>query len=94
MLDDGEPRCVEDEEGESRCLPTVFFIGVSKCGTTSLSNWLSRHPRARLVSPQEGYKFFEAHLFDNSPKLWHDTKVAARRARLATLAAKEDTVID
>lgn len=32
LLQDGRPRCAEDEEGESRCLPTVFFIGVSKCG--------------------------------------------------------------
>lgn len=32
LLSDGRPRCEEDDEGESRCLPTVFFIGVSKCG--------------------------------------------------------------
>ena len=29
---DGEPRCWTDEEGRGRCLPTVFFFGVSKCG--------------------------------------------------------------
>lgn len=29
---DGRPRCWTDEEGKSRCLPTVFFLGVSKCG--------------------------------------------------------------
>lgn len=32
LLSDGRPRCEKDEEGENRCLPTVFFIGVSKCG--------------------------------------------------------------
>ena len=32
LLPDGWPRCLEDEKGESSCLPTAFFIGVSKCG--------------------------------------------------------------
>lgn len=32
LLPDGRPRCLEDEEGENRCLPTAFFIGVSKSG--------------------------------------------------------------
>lgn len=31
-LADGKARCWTDEAGNSRCLPTVFFFGVSKCG--------------------------------------------------------------
>lgn len=34
ILADGDPRCFLDEEGRSWCLPTVFFLGVSKCGET------------------------------------------------------------
>lgn len=35
---DGKPRCWTDEEGKSRCLPTVFFFGVSKCGELKIPN--------------------------------------------------------
>lgn len=31
-LADGKARCWTDEVGNSRCLPNVFFFGVSKCG--------------------------------------------------------------
>lgn len=32
VVADGGARCWTDGEGEPRCLPTVFFLGVSKCG--------------------------------------------------------------
>ena len=32
LLSDGRPRCFVDEAELRRCLPTVFFLGVSKCG--------------------------------------------------------------
>eukprot|EP00752_Nemacystus_decipiens_P003848 g3540.t1 len=91
---DGRPRCWTDEEGKGRCLPTVFFFGVSKCGTTSLSNWLAEHPRAVLVPAAEGHDFREAHVFDYSPKFWHELTPRARRNLLSPVATPEDTVID
>ena len=31
------------------CLPNVFFVGASKCGTTTMSDVLLYHPRIRFV---------------------------------------------
>lgn len=36
---DGGPQCWTDEEGKGRCLPTVFFLGVSKCGEPQDIEW-------------------------------------------------------
>eukprot|EP00752_Nemacystus_decipiens_P013821 g12271.t1 len=41
-----------EEEGEERhrCHPNIFFFGVSKCGTTSMAKWMTKHPQLRWVS--------------------------------------------
>lgn len=52
---EGSARCfVPEDGGPSRCHPNMFFVGVSKCGTTSFANWLEQHPEVR------GVKAFEA----------------------------------
>ncbi|MEN8444077.1 MAG: sulfotransferase [Cyanobacteria bacterium J06555_13] len=37
--------------------PNFFIIGAPKCGTTSLSSWLSAHPSIFMCSPKEPYFF-------------------------------------
>ena len=33
-----------------RCLPSVFFIGASKCGTTSLTDYLDQNPSVHFTN--------------------------------------------
>lgn len=47
------------EKGKTKCLPDVFFIGASKCGTTTMAKTLYQHPKVKFV--QDGS---EAHIFD------------------------------
>lgn len=48
-----------------RCLPNVFFIGASKCGTSSMRSHLSSHPHIRFVRRmQSGVEGAEIHRFD------------------------------
>lgn len=63
-------------------------------GTTSLSNWLSSHPRAVFVPPPEAHDYREAHVFDNTPKFWHGVSMQGRREVLSPVASSRDTVID
>lgn len=70
----------------------LFFKLIS--GTTSLSNWLAEHPRTRWVPPVAGRDNREAHVFDVSPRLAHDTNRTANREKLATVAEPGDMVID
>jgi hypothetical protein len=37
--------------------PNFFIIGAPKCGTTSLSSWLSSHPNIFMCKPKEPYFF-------------------------------------
>jgi hypothetical protein len=50
----------------SICLPNVFLIGVSKCGTTSLVNYLSQHQNIKFVKRRidSHDKHMEVHRFD------------------------------
>lgn len=42
----GSARCfLPTDGGPSRCHPNMFFVGVSKCGTTSFANWMEGHPQ-------------------------------------------------
>lgn len=44
-------RCfVLEGEEQTRCHPNIFFFGVSKCGTTSMAKWITKHPQMRWVS--------------------------------------------
>lgn len=44
-------RCfVLQGEEQTRCHPNIFFFGVSKCGTTSMVKWMTKHPQMRWVS--------------------------------------------
>lgn len=47
-----------------------------------------------FVPPAEGHDFREAHVFDFSPKFWHDLTPQARRDLLSPVATPGDTVID
>ena len=48
-----------------RCLPNVFFIGASKCGTSSMRSHLFSHPHIRFVRRmQSGVEGAEIHRFD------------------------------
>lgn len=73
---------------------TTSFSPSFSTGTTSLSNWLAEHPQAVFVPPAEGHDFREAHVFDVSPKFWHDLTPRATRNLLSPVANPEDTVID
>ena len=73
---------------------TTPFSPSFSTGTTSLSNWLAEHPQAVFVPPAEGHDFREAHVFDVSPKFWHDLTPRATRNLLSPVANPEDTVID
>ncbi|CAM9370334.1 unnamed protein product [Scytosiphon promiscuus] len=111
LLADGQPRCCLFDEGvgadggesagrRQRCLPTVFFLGVSKCGTTSLSDWLSHHPRIRWVRRPQHLYYLEAHVFDvpPDPKEWRQSvrspSSSQLRDRLSVAAEAKDAVID
>lgn len=46
---EGDARCfVPDDGGLSRCHANMFFVGVSKCGTTSFANWLEENPKVHF----------------------------------------------
>lgn len=47
LVDD---RCRQYNQSHFQCLPNVFFIGASKCGTTSITEMLTRHPRVHFVN--------------------------------------------
>lgn len=47
-----------------------------------------------FAPPPGGFDFREAHVFDFSPKFWHEQTPRDRRELLAPVAAPEDTVID
>ena len=46
LLDD---RCRRANATHLQCLPNVFFIGASKSGTTSITEYLSLHPHVHFV---------------------------------------------
>lgn len=54
------------------CLPNVFFIGASKSGTTSMTDYLIQHPRIkfirRRISPKDKHR--EVHRFDRNSYNW------------------------
>jgi hypothetical protein len=44
--------------------PNLFFVGISKCGTTSLSRILNKHPLVVGVGNEDGGVFGESHIYD------------------------------
>ena len=69
-----EPRLWHDKHtiGETssvaamfRCLPNIFFIGASKCGTSSMRSHLMAHPTIRFVTRMQSQaEGAEIHRFD------------------------------
>lgn len=51
-----------------KILPNSFIVGAAKCGTTSLSHWLSRHHDVCLSNPKET-NFFNIHFMKGSQYL-------------------------
>jgi len=47
---DGYPRCRHVNSTHYLCLPNTFLIGASKCGTTTLIEFLRQQPNVALVS--------------------------------------------
>lgn len=64
-------RCRLYNESHFKCLPNIFLIGASKCGTTSLVDYLNLHPRIdfvnRRIFPD---KHREVHRFDRNTYGW------------------------
>jgi hypothetical protein len=60
-------RCKNTVEG-LRCLPNVILIGASKCGTTSLVDYLSQHQNVKFVNRRihKDDKHREVHRFDRN----------------------------
>lgn len=69
---DESGRCRQVDATSLQCLPNVFFIGGSKCGSTSILNDLSMQSRVKLVSrrvnPTDTHR--EIHRFDRNTYAW------------------------
>lgn len=63
-----DSRCKKVNASQSICLPSILFIGASKCGTTSLTDQLSLHSKihfvGRRITPTDHHK--EVHRFDRN----------------------------
>ena len=61
-------RCKIASDSQFYCLPNVLFIGASKCGTTSMVDYLSQHPNIRFVNRRIHKKDHhrEVHRFDRN----------------------------
>ena len=64
-------RCRQHNETYYQCLPNVFLIGASKCGTTTLVDYLKEYPNIgfvkRRIVPD---KHTEVHRFDRNTYGW------------------------
>ena len=71
-VEGGRDRCKDVNETHMKCLPNVFFIGASKCGTTSIMEFLSRQKRVKLVSRRltNVDRHREIHRFDRNAYNW------------------------
>lgn len=63
-------RCRQWDDTRLLCLPNVFLIGASKCGTSSWFNYLVQHPRVTSVRRRTNSKGVrdvsnEVHRFDS-----------------------------
>ena len=65
-------RCRSVNSSSFVCLPNVFLIGASKCGTTSLMDYLTQHPMIdhvhRRIHKIDEHK--EVHRFDRNTYGW------------------------
>ena len=63
-----DDRCRRVNATHLQCLPNVFFIGASKCGTTSITEYLARQPGVhfvrRRIYPTDRHR--EVHRFDRN----------------------------
>ena len=65
LVDD---RCRRVNSTHLQCLPNVFFIGASKCGTTSITEYLDQHPQVHFVRRRihKMDRHREVHRFDRN----------------------------
>jgi Sulfotransferase domain len=72
LPDKGDDRCKIFNATHYICLPNVFLIGASKCGTTSVMDYLLHHDKVtyvrRRISPVDRHK--EVHRFDRKSYAW------------------------
>ena len=91
MMPNDDHRCKRYNVTHYMCLPNVFLIGASKCGTTSLMDLLLQHPHVahvrRRIHPTDRHK--EVHRFDRSSFGW-----ALSAIELADEWASSPLVID
>lgn len=52
-------------------LPDFLVVGVNKCGTTALAQWLASHPEVCFSRPKEPH-FFDARHEAGLDAMWHD----------------------
>jgi hypothetical protein len=66
------PRCRHYNATHFKCLPNTFLIGASKCGTTTLLEYLTQLPDVALVSRRISAKDHhrEVHRFDRNTFLY------------------------
>ena len=94
---DGSGRCRQANSTHLQCLPNVFMIGASKCGTTSIVNDLSLQSRVKLVSrrinPTDRHR--EIHRFDRNtyPYSNHYLELADEWASSPLVPDREVSVI-
>lgn len=71
-LPNHDHRCKTYNNSHFICLPNVFLIGASKCGTTSMMDYLIQHPRIDHVRRRihEIDKHREVHRFDRNTYGW------------------------
>ena len=71
-LPNDDHRCKHHNQSHYVCLPNVFLIGASKCGTTSLLDYLLQHPHVarvrRRINPTDRHN--EVHRFDRQAYGW------------------------
>ena len=93
---EGHNRCRYWNATHYKCLPNTFLIGASKCGTTSLVEYLSELPGVELVSrriyPKDRHR--EIHRFDRRSYAsnWNFWEIADEWAS-APIVSDVDTVV-
>ena len=94
LVDD---RCRRANDTHLLCLPNVFFIGASKCGTTSVTEYLSRHPRVHFVRRRihRTDRHREVHRFDRNtyPRAFRSLEIADEWASSPLVRSASDAVI-
>lgn len=72
---------IVDQISDQALTPNLYFVGISKCGTTSLSRILNKHPLVVGVGNEDGGVFGESHIYDRGGGVDSAIKLQAERLR-------------